>query len=314
MPKVKSNGITLEYERSGPADGAPLLLIHGVGAQLVRWPRRFCDALAAAGFHVIRFDNRDVGLSTHMDGAGVPDLGAVQAAISRGELPTLPYTLTDMAADSVGLLDALGIRNAHILGVSLGGMIAQVIAIEYATRVRSLTVVMSQSGNVSLPNADPAALAALATPAPDPRQSVDAYMTHAIVLNRAIGSPAYPAPEAALRDFARAAAARAYDPAGAGRQLAAARGAPDRRSALQRLDVPTLVIHGADDPLINLAGGQDIARHIPKAWLLTIHGMGHDLPDELADIFTAAVTANARRAAGSGGPADDAASEAPEAR
>ena len=296
MPQVQSNGITLEYERSGPADGAPLLLIHGVGAQLVRWPQSLCDALAAAGFHLIRFDNRDVGLSTHMDGANVPDLTAMQGAVSRGETLNLPYTLTDMAADAAGLLDALDIAQAHILGVSLGGMIAQVLAIEHPDRVRSLAIVMSQTGHSALPPSDPTALAALASPAPDPRFDEDAYLAHSIALNRMLGSPAYPANETALRDFARAAAARAYDPAGAGRQLAASRGGPDRRASLRRLDVPMLVIPGADDPLVKLAGGQDIAAHIPKAWLLTIHGMGHDLPDELADVFTSAVAANARRA------------------
>jgi pimeloyl-ACP methyl ester carboxylesterase len=295
MPQVKSNGITLEYERSGPAEGAPLLLIHGVGAQLVRWPRSLCDALAAAGFHVIRFDNRDVGLSTHMDGAGVPNLAEVQAAAGRGDRPVLPYTLSDMAADAIGLLDALGIDQAHILGVSLGGMIAQVIAIEHSGRVRSLTIVMSQTGHSDLPVSDPVALAALSTPAPDPRENEEAYVAHSIALNTILGSPAYPVEDARLRDFALAAAARAYDPAGGARQLAAARGSPDRRAALCQLDVPTLVIHGADDPLIKLAGGEDIARHIPKAWLLTIHGMGHDLPDELSDILASAVAANARR-------------------
>jgi pimeloyl-ACP methyl ester carboxylesterase len=295
MPQVQSNGITLEYERSGPTDGAPILLIHGVGAQLVRWPTSLCAALAAAGFHVIRFDNRDVGLSTHMDGAGVPDLAAMRAAVSRGETPDLPYTLTDMAADAAGLLDALDIAQAHVLGVSLGGMIAQVLAIEHPERVQSLAIVMSQTGHSALPPSDPTALAALASPAPDPEVDEDGYLAHSIALNRMLGSPAYPADVAALRDFARAAAARAYDPAGAGRQLAASRGGPDRRAALRQLDVPTLVIHGADDPLVKLAGGQDIATHIPKAWLLTIHGMGHDLPDELADIFTNAIAANARR-------------------
>jgi pimeloyl-ACP methyl ester carboxylesterase len=296
MAQVQSNGIRLEYERSGPTDGAPLLLIHGVGAQLVRWPKSLCDALAVAGFHVIRFDNRDVGLSTHMDGAGVHDLAAMQAAVSRGETPALPYTLTDMAADAAGLLDALDIRAAHVLGVSLGGMIAQVLAIEHPERVRSLAIVMSQTGHSALPPSDPAALAALASPAPDPRVDEEAYLAHSLALNRMLGSPGYPADEAALRDFARAAAARAYDPAGAGRQLAASRGGPDRRAALRQLDVPALVIHGADDPLVKLSGGEDIAAHIPKAWLLTIHGMGHDLPDELADIFTSAIAANARRA------------------
>ena len=147
MPQARANGLTIEYESCGPSDGAPLLLIHGVGAQLIRWPDALCDKFVRAGFHVIRMDNRDIGLSAHMDHAGLPDLAAVTAAQARGEAAELPYTLADMAADSIGLLDALGIASAHVLGVSLGGMIAQVMAIEHGPRIRSLTVMMSQAGN-----------------------------------------------------------------------------------------------------------------------------------------------------------------------
>ena len=296
MPQILSNGIALAYECSGPADGEPLLLIHGVGAQLVRWPPVLIAALERERFHVIRFDNRDVGLSTHLDDLGVPDLLVVQAAVARGETPDLPYTVSDMAADAAGLLDALGIGSAHVLGVSLGGMIAQELAIEWRHRVRSMAIAMSQSGNPNLPPSDTAALTALSARAPDPRVDQEAYLVHSIALNRVLGSPAYPADEGALRAFARTAATRSYDPAGVARQLAASRGAPDRRAALSGLDLPTLVIHGADDPLIKLAGGEDIARQVPKAWLLTVHGMGHDVPDELADLLATAIAANARRA------------------
>jgi len=295
MPNVASNGIQLEYERLGPPNGETILLIHGVGAQLIRWPQNFCDRLVAAGFQVIRFDNRDVGLSTHMDGAPMPDLNAAVAAKQRGETPDLPYTLADMAADAAGLLDALNIASAHIVGVSLGGMIAQVLAIEHRTRVRSLAILMSHSGNSDLPPSDPLALTALATPAPDPRVDEEAYLQHSVRLNHTLGSPAYPVDEPVLREFARRAARRSYNPRGAARQLAASRCAPDRRQALRALDIPTLVIHGTEDRLIPVAAGVDIAGHIPKALLLTIEGMGHDLPEQLIDILVGTIGINTRR-------------------
>lgn len=296
MARAQANGITLEYERSGPADGAPLLLIHGVGAQLIRWPRALLDGLAAQGFATIRYDSRDIGLSTHMDGAPVPDLAAVTAALARGEAPDLPYTLSDLAADAAGLLDALGIASAHVVGVSLGGMVAQMLAIECPARVRSLAVLMSTSGNPALPGANPAALAKLAAVPPRPDGDIEGYLAHSVALNRALGSPAYPTPEADLRAFAAEAAKRAYYPIGAARQLAAGRGAADRRAALRALTVPTLVIHGADDPLIPAIAGEDIADNVPDSWLLRLRGMGHDLPDALCDLFAGAIAANARRA------------------
>lgn len=295
MAQVHSNGIVIEYERFGPADGETILLIHGVGAQLLRWPQSFCDALATAGFHVIRFDNRDIGLSSHMDGLPVPDLAEIIAAKRRGETPALPYTLSDMAADTIGLIDALGIEAAHIVGVSLGGMIAQTLAIEAPARVLSLAILMSDSGNADLPPSNPAALSALGTSAPDPRLDEEGYVRHSIALNRAVGSPAYPTPDVELRRLALLAARRSYNPSGPARQFAAARGGPDRRQALGRLAIPTLVIHGADDPLLTVAGGEDVARHVPNAWLLVLHGMGHDMPDALTDIFVSAIGANARR-------------------
>ena len=298
MARIASNGIHIEYERSGPTGGTPLLLIHGVGAQLVRWPPSLIAALEAAGFDVIRFDNRDVGLSTHYDDKGVPDLAAILAAKERGAPLDLPYTLSDMAADTAGLIDALGLASAHVVGVSLGGMIAQQLAIDHPGRVRSMTIVMSHAGNPETTMSDPKALATLSAPAPDPRADMEAFVRHSILLNRTLGGPAYPVEDAQLRAFAEASAGRAYDPAGAARQLAASRGASDRRAALGALDIPTLVIHGADDPLIGLIGGEDVARQVPRAWLLTVHGMGHDLPDDLSDLFATSIAANARRAGG----------------
>jgi pimeloyl-ACP methyl ester carboxylesterase len=296
MPHTFANGIMLEYDRSGPANGAPILLIHGVGAQLIRWPRALLDGLAAQGFETIRYDSRDIGLSTHMDGAPVPDLAAVTDALRRGETPELPYTLSDLAADAVGLLDALEIEGAHIVGVSLGGMIAQVLAIGHPSRVRSLTVIMSTSGNPALPGANPKALAKLAAVPPRPAEDMEAYLAHSVALNRTLGSPGYPTTETDLRAFARRAAERAYYPIGAARQLAAGRGAVDRRAGLRLLSVPTLVIHGADDPLIPAAAGEDVARNVKDAWLLKVGGMGHDLPALLCPLFALSIASNARRA------------------
>lgn len=296
MAQVRANGIAIEYELSGPADGPVLLLIHGVGAQLVRWPPALIGRFEQAGFRVLRFDNRDVGLSSHMNHLGIPDVAAVAAARAAGEEPALPYTLADMAADTAGLLDALAIERAHVLGVSLGGMVAQVLAIEHAARVLSLNLFMTQSGNPDLPPSQPEALAILARPAPDPAGNREAFLAHQVALNRALGSPAYPAPEAELRGFAALAADRAYNPAGPARQLAATRGAADRRGKLARLAVPTLVVHGRDDPLIRREAGIDLAQSIPGAWLLELGGMGHDLPAELIDLFAATVAANCARA------------------
>ncbi|TVV69789.1 alpha/beta fold hydrolase, partial [Sphingomonas solaris] len=297
MPLARCNGIDIAYETGGAADGIPLLMIHGLGAQLTRWPDSLCAALGTAGFRTIRFDSRDVGLSTHFPDVPVPDLAAVMAAMQRGEVPDLPYTLSDMAADTAGLLDALGLERAHVLGVSLGGMIAQGLAIEHPARGLSLTVMMSQSGNPALPPSDPALLAIMAATPPDPAVDHEAFLRHSVTLNRALGSPDYPTTEADLRTFATTAAARAYDPSGSGRQLAAARGAADRRPGLAALDVPTLVIHGAADRLILPECGEDIARHVKGAWMVTVNGMGHDLPDPLTDLFVATIRANAARAA-----------------
>ena len=295
MAQVSANGMSLEYELSGPENGLPLLLIHGVGAQLIRWPQGLCDKLADAGFRVVRYDSRDIGLSTHMDEAPIPDLAAVTAACKAGCDPGLPYTLQDLADDAAGLLAGLGIQAAHIVGVSLGGMVAQQLAITHPRKVLSMTIVMSQSGNPDLPGASPAALAILAAVAPNPAHDRQAYLDHQVALNLALGSPAYPTAEAELREMAGRVADRSNYPAGAARQLAAGRGAPDRRLALQDLDVPTLVIHGADDPLMPAICGEDIANTVPRAWLLRISGMGHDLPEQLFDIFVASITANSAR-------------------
>lgn len=296
MAMASANGIEIAYEVSGPEDGYPLLMIHGLGAQLVRWPPAFCALLEQVGFRLIRIDNRDVGLSTHLWNTPVPDLAEVERATSEGRAPDIPYTLSDMASDAACLLDALGIDAAHVLGVSLGGMITQLMAIDHPTRVLSATIMMSQNGNPDIPGPNPEAMAILATPAPDPAADREGFLAHQVYLNQALGSPIYPTPEEELRELSALAADRAFDPAGAGRQLAAARAIADLRPALRQLRVPALVIHGADDPLISHANGQDIADAIPGAWFLKIKGMGHDLPAELFDLFEKAISANCARA------------------
>lgn len=295
MATVQSNGITLEYDVSGPDDGAPLVLIHGVGAQMIRWSDQMLAALHNAGFRVIRFDNRDVGLSSHLNDAGIPDLPAVLAAMRDGTTPDLPYSIADMANDVFGLLDALEIGSAHLVGVSLGGMIAQVMAIDRPDRALSLNVVMTHSGNPGLPPAAPEAWAKLATPAPNPAVDREGYISHTVDLNQALGSPGYPSNVETLRGAAEAAADRAYNPAGTARQFAAGQGAPDRRPGLKTLEVPTLVIHGAADKLLPVDGGEDIANNVANAWLLKINGMAHDLPEELTPLFVSAIKANSLR-------------------
>jgi pimeloyl-ACP methyl ester carboxylesterase len=295
MPHVKANELQLEYEIGGPADGRPLLMIHGVGAQLIRWPQEFCDALGAAGFRTIRYDSRDVGLSTHLYDAPVPSLAAIMQARRRGEEPKIPYTVSHLAADAAALLRALRIESAHVLGVSLGGQIAQTLAIEYPQRVLSLTLMMTHTGNPDLPPSAPEAMEKLAAVAPNPFEDEAGYLEHSVALNRALGSPDYPIEDEVLRDFAARAARRAFYPSGAARQLAASRGSPDRRPDLGRLNVPTLVIHGTDDPLVPVEGGEDIARNVKGAMLLKINGMGHDLPRQLFDIYISALGANSRR-------------------
>lgn len=295
MPQVSANGIRLEYESFGPDSNPVVLLIMGLGAQLTRWPVPFCEKLAARGFRVIRFDNRDIGLSTRLEGVPVPDLRQIVAAHKTGLPVNVPYTLHDMAADTIGLLDALHIRQAHIVGASMGGMIAQLIAADYPQRVLSLTSIMSTTGNPALPPPTPAAAAVLMARAPNPADR-EAYLAHGLNTLRTLGSPGYPFDEAAARERILNEAARSYNPAGFGRQIAAATASGDRREKIQRIKAPTVVVHGADDPLVPLAAGRDTAQSIANAELRVIPGMGHDLPPQLYDTIVDAIESAANRA------------------
>jgi pimeloyl-ACP methyl ester carboxylesterase len=250
--------------------------------------------LAAGGFRVIRFDNRDVGLSTHFAEVPVPALAAVAGALARGERPDVPYSLYDMADDAVGLLDALGIEQAHIVGRSMGGMIGQLVASEHSGRTLSLTSIMSGSGNPALPPSTPEAMAVLTQRPPHPSQDEPGFLDHSVRAARVLSSPGFPFNEAAQRAQALVAAKRAYDPAGFGRQIAALVANGDRRARLRTITVPTLVIHGAADPLIPLAAGEDTAASVPGAKLRVFEGMGHEIPPELYEPIARAIVDHAK--------------------
>jgi pimeloyl-ACP methyl ester carboxylesterase len=296
MSKARANGIELEYEVRGADDGEPLLLIMGLGAQMTRWPPALIDKLTAKRFRVITFDNRDVGLSHKLDGAGPPDMAAILEAVRAGREPPAAYTLDDMASDSVGLLDALGIAKAHVVGASMGGMIAQLVAADYPERVLSLTSIMSTTGAPDLPQATPEAMAVINQRGPDPREDFEGFLAHSIKGSRAIGSPAYPANEAEVRERATADFQRSFYPVGFSRQYAAVMASRDRRAKLAKVKAPTMVVHGEADPLVRLEGGQDTARHVAGAELVVLPGMGHDLPAALHDKIVAAIARAAERA------------------
>ena len=294
MPNVKANAITIHYEEFGDRSSSPLLLIMGLGAQMILWREDFCEQLAARGHRVIRFDNRDVGQSSWFDQFGVPDvMAAVGAALTRQPVQS-PYLLRDMAADAAGLLDALDIQRAHIVGASMGGMIAQSLAIEFPARVCSLTSIMSTTGNPNVPPAKPEAMGVLLGPPPTTREE---SIERAVVVFRTIGSPGFPFDEAEVRELGARSFDRGHNPAGQARQLVAILASGSRSEALRALRVPTLVIHGKDDPLVPFEGGQDTAASIPGAQLLAIEGMGHDMPrplwPRLIDAISA-LTAKAR--------------------
>lgn len=271
---VGPSKIKMAYQRIEDSAMPPVFLIMGAGAQMVNWPEGFCLELAGHGLHLIRFDNRDAGLSTHFSEAPVPDFARIQS----GDFSTVTYTLSDMAADTVGLMDALGYDSVHLVGASMGGMIAQTIAIEYPHRVRSLTSMMSTTGHPSVGQADFSVLAGLGSPPYDDRQ---AYIDWQIKSRKAIGSPKYPPVEEDIVQIAGIAWERDHDPLGMMRQAAAVIKSGDRTKQLRNVKVPTLVIHGEDDKMINVSGGRATADAIPDAELITFEGMGHDLPKPL---------------------------------
>jgi pimeloyl-ACP methyl ester carboxylesterase len=273
---VGSAGVDIAFERFGDPRGSPLLLIMGLGTQMLGWPDGFCTALTDRGMHVIRFDNRDIGLSMHMTDAPAPDVGAALT----GDHSSASYTLSDMARDTVGLLDALELPSAHIVGASMGGMIAQTLAIEHPDRVRSLTSIMSTTGDPAVGQATKPAMAALLSPPPASREQA---IERTLAIVRVIGSPGFALDESEIRRRTGLAYDRSSDPVGVARQLVAIAASGDRTAALSRLSVPALVVHGADDPLVDVSGGRATARAIARAELAIFDGMGHDLPSGLWD-------------------------------
>lgn len=275
---VRANGLDLAFDTFGEPGAEPLVLIMGLGTQMIAWDEDFCRQLAARGHYVIRFDNRDVGLSTWLTEAGVPDLKLLFARSLLGRpIPpaSVPYTLADMAHDTVGLLDALGMEQAHVAGASLGGAIAQEVAMLHPQRTRSLISIMATSGARDLPPPRPAALATMMQPLPTDRASYIARAERLMKMLRVRPDPAEEALDAAraIRAFERG-----LNPAGFVRQMAAMTASGSRRRRLRQVQVPTLVIHGEADPLIPIAAGVDVARNVPGARLVRIPGMGHALP------------------------------------
>ena len=289
MPNVRANGIDIEYDEFGSPDDPGFLLVMGFTAQLTAWDERFCRELASHGFRVVRYDNRDVGLSSRITDGPRPD---VMKAFS-GDHSTASYTIADMADDAAGLLDALGMAPAHVMGASMGGMIVQSLAIRHPEKVRSLCSIMSTTGDLSVGQASAEAIGALMAPPPANREEAG---DRSLAATKVIGSPAYAQDDVAVRERGMAAYDRAHDPAGVARQLVGIAASPDRTADLASVSVPTLVIHGAEDPLIDVSGGKATAAAVPGAELLVIPGMGHDLPPQLWTQIIDAVVANAAKA------------------
>jgi pimeloyl-ACP methyl ester carboxylesterase len=275
MAQVDSNGIQIEYETFGEPGSRPLLLIMGFAGQLIIWDEELCKQIAQRGYYVIRFDNRDVGLSTKIDDAGVPDIMKTIEALMKGEPVNPPYTIEDMADDAIGLLNALAIDKAHICGMSMGGLIAQTLAVNYPQRVLSLISIYSNMGDPEDPQPKPEAFEFLTTPFPEERE---ANIEHAMKLFHTITGPGFPFDEEWHRNIAAQAFDRAFYPQGPARHLVAILSQKNRRPALASVSVPTLVVHGTDDPMVPVECGKNTAAAIPGAELMIIDGMGHDIP------------------------------------
>ena len=296
MPKAKANNIEIEYDTFGDPSSKALLLVSGLSSQMINWEEEFCAKFVDKGFYVIRFDNRDVGLSTKFEEAGVFDANDIMKAINlqmRGKEVPAPYKLEDMADDAIGLLDALNIDKVHICGASMGGMIVQEIAIKYPSRILSLTSIMSTTGRGDLPQPKPEAMKILLTPFPEER---DAFIEHFVKIARVIHGSGFQFDEEGVRERGAKSYDRSFYPQGAARQLVGIIASGSRKAKLASVSVPTLVIHGGDDPLVPLEGGKDTAESIPGAELLIIEGMGHELPLEAWPQIVDAISANADKA------------------
>ena len=279
MPNVIGNGITIEYETFGDSSNPVLLLIMALGAQMIQWDDKFCRMLADKGLYVIRFDNRDVGLSTKFVDGGVPDTMAMVQAMAKGQEVDAPYSLDDMADDAVGLLDSLGLKQAHFCGGSMGAAIVQVIGYRHPSRVLSLISISGTTGNPDLPQAKPEALQALGAPVPTERE---ALIEHRVKLQQIMRGGGFDFNEKRARDFAAVSYDRSFYPEGRARQLAAVIANGNRKPRLASISAPTLVIHGSDDPLVPVEASKDIVDGIPNAKLMIIEGMGHE---QVVEVF-----------------------------
>lgn len=297
--QVSANGVRIEVDIHGPDCGEPLLMIMGLGMQLIAWPDGFVDDLVGHGFRVIRFDNRDVGLSQPFDDLGLPNI-PLAALLHTFRLPVkAPYQIADLARDAVGVLDALGIARAHVCGASMGGMVAQHLGFAHAGRVKSLTLMMTTSGHRGLPSESLRVRRALLSrprPGATPEQKLENILDHYVALYGVIGSPGYPPEPRALRERIARGVKRAFRPQAVARQLVAIAADSHRAERLPRITAPTLVIHGRDDALIPVAAAHDLARRIPGAQLEIIPGWGHDLPEPLWPRLAREIAAIAARA------------------
>jgi pimeloyl-ACP methyl ester carboxylesterase len=283
MPQIRANGIDIEYESFGRESDPVILLIMGLAAQLLFWPESLCKGLADRGFRVVRYDNRDIGKSTHLASLPTPDFRAVMADLAAGKAIDIPYRLEDMAKDAAGLLDALGVERAHIVGSSMGGMIAQLVAIHHPGRTKSLISMNSTTGRRDLPPGDRKAMAILAQP---PKSAAREDLIEAsILVQRTLLGPGFWMSEAELRQSAERRTDRApYDPAGLARQWAAVVSAAPRNAGLKTVRRPALVIHGDADPLFPVATAEDTAASIPGAKLVVVPGLGHSWPESAAGV------------------------------
>jgi len=287
MPRAHANGIDIEYETFGNPSAPPLLLVMGLGAQMITWDDEFCEQLADRGFHVIRFDNRDIGLSTKMEGAGMPDL---MAAFGGDAQPA--YTLDDMADDAVSLLDALGIGPAHVVGASMGGFIVQLMAINHPDRVLSLTSIMSAPGGRDTVSPRPEGAEVLMRIPPETREG---RIEHAVWIRQVLAGRGNPFDEAAEARRAARSVDRSYYPAGTARQLVAILAAKSRLERLAKVSAPTLVVHGIDDPLVPVENGRRVAAAVPGARLLEFEGMGHNMPERFWPVILDAIVETTRK-------------------
>ena len=286
--RISANGIELAYETYGDPTASPVLLIMGLGTQMIAWPEEFCEAIAARGHYVVRFDNRDSGLSTHLHGLRAPN--PIATWLGRAKPP---YTLDDLAADTTGLMDALGFESVHLVGISMGGFIAQTVAVTHPQRLRSLTLIMTSTGNRLVGYAKPRMILNILR-----RRSVqtrEEAADVAVETFRSIGSRGYAVDEDRIRDVAARSFDRGHDPGGYLRQLTAILAQPDRTEKLRTFDLPALVIHGRADPLVSWSGGRALAKAIPGAKLRVYPGMGHDMPRELWPEFAEEICALADR-------------------